>query len=553
MDLNKELANVIFPDINETIEDYIKKYPSRNLKEGACVTRFAPSPTGFMHLGGFYQAIIDYLMAKNTNGIFFLRNEDTDQKREVEEAVELIMKTLKTYNIVPDEYEFEGKIVGNYGPYIQSERKTIYHVFIKHLIEIGRAYPCFCTKEELDEIRSVQEHSKQRTGYYGRYAKCRRMSVEDAINKVKLGIPYTIRFKSEGDFEKKFFFHDEVRGMLSLPENDQDLVIMKSENKLPTYHFAHFVDDYLMHTTHVIRGEEWLPSVPIHIELFKAFGVEPPKYVHTPLIVKKEGNSIRKLSKRKDPEATMSFYTEKGYPEEAVIESLMTIINSNYEEWHTANPDKTYLDFKFNPKKMSSSGGALYDMEKLNNISKNIISKWKAIEVYNRVYEWSKTYDKELEGLLSKYKDYSIGIFNIEREQPKPRKDFACYCEVKEQIWYMYDELFNKDNLNYEYQKITDKNEIANILDTYINKYYDFNDTQEVWFNKIKLLCDELGYASNMKEYKLNPDSFKGNVADVSTVIRVSLTTKSMTPDLYQIMNLLGIDRIKERFEKAKN
>jgi glutamyl-tRNA synthetase len=553
MDLNKELANVIFPDIHENIEDYIKKYPNRNLAEGACVTRFAPSPTGFMHLGGFYQAIIDYLMAKNTNGIFYLRNEDTDQKREVEEAVELIMKTLKTYNIVPDEYEFEGKIVGNYGPYIQSERKEIYHVFIKHLIEIGRAYPCFCTKEELDEIRNVQEHSKQRTGYYGRYAKCRRMNIEEAIQKVKDKVPYTIRFKSEGDFEKKFFFNDQVRGMLSLPENDQDLVIMKSENKLPTYHFAHFVDDYLMHTTHVVRGEEWLPSVPIHIELFKAFNVEPPKYIHTPLIVKKEGNSVRKLSKRKDPEATMSFYTEKGYPEEAVIESLMTIINSNYEEWHTANPDKTYLDFEFNPKKMSASGGALYDMEKLNNISKNIISKWTALEVYNRVYEWSKTYDKELEELLSKYKEYSTCIFNIEREQPKPRKDFACYSEVKEQIWYMYDELFNKNDLNYEFAKITDKKEIANILDTYISKYYDSNDTQEDWFNKIKLLCDELGYASNMKEYKLNPDNFKGNVADVSTVIRVALTTKTMTPDLYQIMSLLGIDRIKERFEKAKN
>ena len=550
MDLNKELANLIFPEINKTIEDYKNIYPSRNLIDGACVTRFAPSPTGFMHLGGFYQAIIDYLIAKNTNGVFYLRNEDTDQKREVKEAVELIMSTLNNYNIKPDEYEYNGEIVGNYGPYIQSERKEIYHAFIKHLIEIDRAYPCFCTKEELDEIRSVQEQSKQRTGYYGRYAKCRRMKKEEMIEKIKAGASYTIRFKSEGDFEKKFFFNDLVRGMLSLPENDQDLVIMKSENKLPTYHFAHFVDDYLMHTTHVVRGEEWLPSVPIHIELFKAFNVEPPKYVHTPLIVKKEGNSVRKLSKRKDPEATMSFYTELGYPQEAVIESLMTIINSNYEQWHTENPDKTYLDFEFNPKKMSSSGGALYDMEKLNNISKNIISKWTAEEVYNRVYDWSKIYDHELEELLSKHKEFSIGIFNIERQQAKPRKDFANYSEVKGQIWYMFDELFN--NVNYEFAKINDKEEIKNILDTYINEYYDEFDTSEIWFNKIKLMCDSLGYASNMKEYKQNPDKFKGNVADVSTVLRVALTSKTMTPDLYQIMKLLGTEKIKERFLKAK-
>jgi len=553
MELQKELANLIFPNIDKTVEDYKNIYPKRDLSEENCVTRFAPSPTGFMHLGGFYQAIIDYLIARNTNGIFYLRNEDTDQKREVKEAVELIMTTLKHYDIVPDEYEFDGEVVGNYGPYIQSKRKEIYHAFIKHLIEIDRAYPCFCTKEDLDEIRSVQEKSKQRTGYYGRYAKCRRLSVEEQIEKIKQGIPYTIRFKSNGDFEKKFFFNDLVRGMLSLPENDQDLVIMKSENKLPTYHFAHFVDDYLMHTTHVVRGEEWLPSVPIHVELFKAFDVEPPKYIHTPLIVKKEGNSVRKLSKRKDPEATMSYYEENGYPIEAVIESLMTIINSNYEEWHTENPDKDYLDFEFNPKKMSSSGGALYDMEKLNNISKNIISKLKASDVYDRVYNWSKKYDIDFNKLLEQYKEYSINIFNIEREQAKPRKDYTNYSSIKEQIWYMYDELFNTYELNYEYGKITDKEEIRILLDTYIEKYYNESDDKETWFNKMKLLCDELGYASNMKEYKQNPDNFKGNVADVSTAIRVALTTKSMTPDLYEIMKLLGKERIKQRFERAKN
>ena len=547
MDKQKELANLIFPNIDKTVEDYINMYPNRDLADGACVTRFAPSPTGFMHLGGFYQALINYSMAKNTNGVFFLRNEDTDQKREVESAVELIMKTLNHYGITPDEYEYEGKIVGNYGPYIQSERKEIYHAFIKYLIEIGRAYPCFCTKEELDEIRGVQEHQKQRTGYYGRYAKCRRLKVEEMIEKVQSGVPYTIRFKSEGNFDKKFFFNDLVRGMLSLPENDQDIVIMKSENKLPTYHFAHFVDDYLMHTTHVIRGEEWLPSVPIHIELFKAFGVEAPKYIHTPLIVKKEGNTVRKLSKRKDPEATMSYYDEHGYPVEAVIESLMTIINSNYEEWHTANPDKTYLEFAYSPKKMSATGGALYDMEKLNNISKNIISKMTASDLYDRLNEWTSKYDKEFNELINKYKEYTINILNIEREKAKPRTDYENYESIKGLIYYMYDELFEAKD--YEFAKINDKEEIKNILNIYMNKYYSEEDNQEEWFNKVKQLCDELGYASNMKEYKQNPDNFKGNVADVSTVIRVALTTKAQTPDLYEIMKLLGKERILKRID----
>lgn len=550
MDKNKELANLIFPDIDKTVEDYMKLYPERKLEDGACVTRFAPSPTGFMHLGGFYQAIIDYVMAKNTNGIFYLRNEDTDQKREVEDAVSLIMKTLKHYDIVPDEYEYEGEIVGNYGPYVQSERKEIYHTFIKHLIEIDRAYPCFCTSDELSEIRTMQEGSKQRTGYYGRFAKCRRLKVEEMIEKVKAGVPYTIRFKSMGNFDKKFFFNDLVRGMLSLPENDEDFVIMKSENKLPTYHFAHFVDDFLMHTTHVVRGEEWIPSVPKHVELFKTFDAEAPKYIHTPLIVKKEGNSTRKLSKRKDPEATMSYYEEHGYPTEAVIESLMTIINSNYEEWHTANPDKTFLDFEYSPKKMSATGGALYDMEKLANISKNIISKMTAVDLYNRLNEWSSIYDKEFNELINKYKDYTIGILNIEREKDKPRKDYENYESIKGLIWYMYDELYTPHT--FEFAKINDLDEIKLILNTYMDKYYNEDDSQEEWFNKIKLLCDELGYASNMKEYKANPDNYKGNVADLTTVIRVAVTSKAQTPDLYEILKLLGKTRIMSRIDKIK-
>ena len=544
---NKDLANIIFPDIDKSIEYYENLYPKRNLNEKCAVTRFAPSPTGFMHIGNFQSAVIDYVLARNTNGVFYLRNEDTDSKREIEGAMNVIFDTLKNYDMVPDEYEFNGKVVGNYGPYIQSERKEIYHTFIKYLIEIGRAYPCFCTKEELDEMRKVQESSKRRIGYYGRYAVCRRLNIDEAIEKIKSGIPYVIRFKSEGDFDNKIHFEDEVRGRISIPENDQDIVIMKSSNKLPTYHFAHFVDDYLMRTTHVVRGEEWLPSVPIHLELFKTFNAVPPKYIHTPLILKKDGDTIRKISKRKDPEASMSYYKEKGYPKEALIESLMTIINSNYEQWHTANPEKSYLDFEFSAKKMSSTGGALYDIEKLNNISKNYISKLKAIDVYNGVLEWSKEYDLEFYNILSNNKDYSISIFNIEREQKKPRKDYENYSSIKSQIWYMFDELWNKETKEYDLKTITDLNEIKNILNKYI-EIYEEHDDKETWFNKIKSLCDELGYASDMKAYKLNPGNYKGNVADVSTVLRVCLTTKSMTPDLYDIMKILGKERMKKRY-----
>ncbi len=543
---NKDLADLIFPEIKHDISYYDEIYKPRDLKEGEKVTRFAPSPTGFIHLGGFFQALIDYVLAKNSNGLFYLRNEDTDQKREIKEATKLIMDTLKHYDIMPDEYEFDGKIVGKYGPYVQSERKEIYHTFIKYLIEIGRAYPCFCTKEDLEKKRKQQEERKFRTGYYGIWSHCRKLSLEEQIEKIKAGEKYVIRFKSLGNFENKFKFDDLVKGRLELPENDEDFVIMKSDNGLPTYHLAHVVDDYLMKTTHVVRGEEWLSSLPKHLELFKAFGMKIPKYIHTPLLVKKEENSVRKISKRKDPEATMTYYHEKGYPTLAVIEALMTIINSNYEEWHTANPDKGFTDFQYSPKKMSSSG-AFFDLEKLDNISRNIISKMKAADVYDALYTWAKQYDEEFKKLLEKYKEYSICLFNIEREQKKPRKDFVNFSDIKNQVWYMYDELFEKKEKEYHFQKITDKDEIQKICNTYMAKYYHEKDDKDTWFNKIKELCDELGYASNMKEYKENPDHFKGNVADVSTVLRVAITTLSMTPDLYEIMKLLGKERIQKR------
>lgn len=544
---NKDLANLIFPNITKTVEDIEKMYPERKLNEGEEVTRFAPSPTGFMHIGNFMMALIDYMIVKNHGGVFYLRNEDTDKAREVENAVSLIMDTLNHYGIMPDEYEYDGNTVGEYGPYIQSKRKEIYHVFIKHLIEIGRAYPCFCSADDLNTMREKQEQTKIRTGYYGRFTKCRKLSIDEACEKIKNGEPYVIRFKSNGDFENKIWVDDLVKGRLSLSENDIDDVIMKSENLLPTYHFAHVVDDHLMHTTVVVRGEEWLPSVTKHIQMFEAFGYKAPKYVHTPLILKKEGESTRKISKRKDPEALMKYYEEKGYPSIAVIESVMTIINSNYEAWHQENPDKSFMEFQFDPKKMSSSG-ALYDLMKLEDISKNFISKMTKDELFEKSYNWALKYDSKLKELIEIDKEYYKSILNIEREQVKPRKDIGKYSDIYDLIWYMYDDLFI--NIDYEWMKITDTKEIKTILNIYMDKYYNEEDSKDEWFSKIKLLAEELGYASNMKEYKKNKENFKGNVADIATVLRVALTGKRNTPDLYEIMSIMKKDRIINRYNK---
>ena len=543
----KDLADLIFPNITKTIEDYEKMYPERDLPEGAMVTRFAPSPTGFVHMGSLLASFISRKAAKDTNGVFYLRIEDTDQKREVENGIEGIVSDLNNFKIDIDEGALSREeSIGAYGPYIQSERKEIYQAFIKHLLEQGLAYPCFCTAEMLDETREMQEATKARIGYYGRYAVCRNIKLEDAYDRIKNGEKYIIRLKSPGDFEKKVVVQDLVKGKIEFPENDLDIVIMKSDG-LPTYHFAHLVDDHLMRTTHITRGDEWVSSLPIHVQLFKVFGFNPPKYAHLSPIMKQDGVTKRKLSKRKDPEAAMSYYFELGIPTEAVHLYLMTIANTNFEQWYDQNKDKTLDDFKFDFKKISSSG-ALFDLEKLINISRNYISYLKAEDVYERVLEWSKVYDNELFEILSKYKEYTINLFSIERYQKKPRKDFESWSTVKNNIWYMYDELFN--DVEYDFQKINNKEEIKKILEIYTNKYYNELDDKETWFNKIKELCDELGYASNMKDYKENPDNYNGNIADVSTVIRVALTSSSMTPDLYELMKLLGTTRIKKRINK---
>lgn len=549
---NKELADLIFPNITKTIEDYEKEYPERKLEEGAKVVRYAPSPTGFMHIGNMMSATINYVLAKSSKGVFFVRNEDTDQARTVEGAVEFIHHVLNHYGLTPDEYEFDGKVIGEYGPYIQSERIEIYHAFVKHLISIGRAYPCFLTKNEIEEIREYQTKSKKRIGIYGKYAKYRDLSAEEAAQKIKAGEKFVIRFKSEGDYNKKFVFEDLTKGKIELPENDLDVPIMKSGDLLPTYHFAHLVDDHLMHTTHVVRGEEWLSSVPLHLELFKAFGYKMPKYIHTSLILKKdeETGTIRKISKRKDPEALMFFYEEKGYPAIAVIDAVLTIANSNFEEWRTGHPDTPFYEFPFSPKKMSSNG-ALFDLDKLDNISKNYISKMKAEELYQEYLNWAEKYDEHVFNLINKYKNETIAFLNIEREIKKPRKDYENYASIFGKSWYMYDEELDKE-LRYEFGHISDKQEIIDIMTTYLNDYYSDTDNQEEWFNKIKQLCEKMGYIADMKEYKENPDKYKGSVADFSTVIRVVLTTKAMTPNLYDIMTILGKTRMLKRLEILK-
>ena len=545
----KDLANLIFPDAKD-ITYYEEKYPKRDLKEGAIVTRFAPSPTGFVHIGGLYQSLIARKLANQTEGVFLLRIEDTDQKREVENGITDIVSSLDNFGIEPDEgmiSETEGK--GNYGPYRQSMRKEIYQSYAKYLIEQGKAYPCFCTPEDLEEMRTKQENAKIRPGYYGVWAKCRNITVEDAINKIKNGEKYIIRFKSPGREDRKIKHHDVIKGNVDFPENDQDIVIIKADG-LPTYHFAHAVDDHLMRTTHVIRGDEWLSSVPLHLQLFHELGFKPPKYAHIAPIMKNDNGNKRKLSKRKDPEAAVSYYDEMGIPKEAVNEYLLNIANSNFENWRRANKDKSIDEFELQLNKMSVSG-ALFDMVKLLDVGKTVISKFTAEEVYERTLKWAKNYDKELEDMLQD-KEYALKVFGIERGNKKPRKDIAKWSDVKENIEYMYDEKFFAKKQEYPYQVINDKEDINKILDLYIENYYDENDDKQQWFDKIKELAGELGYAKEVKEYKANPDAYKAHVGDVSTVLRVALTGRTNTPDMYEIMQVLGKESIEKRFRKVE-
>lgn len=544
----KDLANLIFPDAKE-ITYYEEKYPERNLKEGAIVTRFAPSPTGFVHIGGLYQSVIARKLATQTKGVFFLRVEDTDQKREVENGITGIVQALNDFGIFPDEgmvSETEGK--GNYGPYRQSQRKEIYQSYAKYLISQGKAYPCFCTPEEGEEIRAKQEAAKIRPGYYGVWAKCRNVTVEEAIKRIENGEKYIIRFKSPGREDRKIKHHDVIKGNVDFPENDQDIVIIKADG-LPTYHFAHAIDDHLMRTTHVIRGDEWLSSVPLHLQLFHELGFKAPKYAHIAPIMKNDNGNKRKLSKRKDSEAAVSYYDEEGIPEEAVKEYLMNIANSNFENWRRANKEKSIEEFELQLNKMSVSG-ALFDMIKLLDVGKTVISMFTSEEVYEKSLEWANKYDNELKDML-KDKEYALKIFSIERGNKKPRKDISKWSEVKENIEYMYDEKFLNKEQEYPYQVISEKEDINRILELYLEKYYNENDDKQEWFDKIKELSGELGYAKEVKEFKANPEAYKAHVGDVSTVIRVALTGRTNTPDMYEIMKVLGKESIEKRLKMA--
>ncbi len=542
----KELSEILLPNVEHDRKYYEELYPERNLPEGAIVTRYAPSPTGFVHMGALYQSYISSKMAHQTGGIFFLRIEDTDQKREVENSVEMILKDLKDFGFNPDEGVTLDGEKGNYGPYTQSKRKDIYQAFARDLIEKGLAYPCFLSEDDEKEIRDQQARVKARIGIYGDWARSRFLTTEQVLEKINNGEEYVIRLKSDGNFNNKITVKDCIKGNIEMPENDIDVVIIKSDG-LPTYHFAHAVDDHLMHTTHVIRGDEWVSSLPTHIALFKAIGVKPPKYAHIAPISKVKNGNHRKLSKRKDPEAAVSYYSKLGIPKEAVKIYLATVANSNFERWFDANPNADINDFKMEFSKMSRSD-SLFDQEKLYNISRNYISKLPATVVYDSALEYAKEYDHELEELLVKYKDYSIAIYNIERERKKPRKDYIMYSDIKNQTWYMYDELFNPEELEYEFANINDSEEIKKILKLYLEKYYNEEDDESAWFNRMKELSDELGYASDMKAYRENPDAYKGNVADVSIVLRVALTSKAQTPNLYNLMSLLGKERITKRY-----
>lgn len=547
MDFN-ELADLIFPNA-EDVAYYEEKYPERNLKEGAIVTRFAPSPTGFVHIGGLYQSLIARKITEQTEGVFFLRIEDTDQKREVENGIIGIVSALKDFVITPDEGMIsEEEEKGNYGPYKQSLRKEIYQAYAKYLIEQGKAYPCFCTPEEVEEIRAKQEAAKIRPGYYGVWAKCRNHTVEEMAEKIKNGESYIIRFKSPGREDRKIKHHDVIKGNVDFPENDQDIVIIKADG-LPTYHFAHAIDDHLMRTTHVIRGDEWLSSIPLHLQLFHELGFKAPKYAHIAPIMKNDEGNKRKLSKRKDAEAAVSYYEEEGIPEEAVKEYLLNIANSNFENWRRANPDKPMDEFELLLNKMSVSG-ALFDMVKLLDVGKTVISRMTAEEVYEKALDWAKRHDEELEKMLED-KEYALKVFGIERGNKKPRKDISKWSEVKENIVYMYDDKFLEVSQEYPYQVVNEKQEIEKILKLYLEKYYDPSDDKQTWFDKIKELAGEMGYAKEVKEFKANPDQYKAHVGDVSTVLRVALTGRTNTPDMYEIMQIMGKDSMTKRFEKA--
>ena len=530
------LANLLFPNVTETPEEIEARFPDRNTPEGAVITRMAPSPTGFVHLGNLVQGLTSERMAHRSGGVLFLRVEDTDAKREVPGAVEVLINTLKHYGISFDEGATVDGDSGEYGPYRQRQRAAIYHVFAKKLVSEGNAYPCFCTEEELAAMREKQEANKETTGYYGPYAIWRDRPLEDIQAQLQKGMPWVLRFRSTGSIENQFKFDDLVKGKLTITENNVDHVLLKSDG-IPTYHFAHAVDDHLMKTTHVVRGDEWLSSLPFHIQLFKTLGFKLPKYVHIGPLMKMDGTSKRKLSKRKDPELALTFYKAEGFPVEAVYEYLMTLLNSNYEDWRRANPDAPSDEFNFSPKKLNPAGN-LFDYAKLTDVSKNEIAKMDAEKAYLLLTEWANEFDPDFGAKLAADKDYAVSILAIGRGGKKPRKDLATWKEAKPYMGFFYDEYLETPVFDEGFSKET----IISALEKFIS-VYDENDDSGVWFEKVKAITEELGFTTDMKAYKADPSAYPGTVSHISTFIRQAVTGKTNSPDLYTVMQILGKER----------
>ena len=543
------LSELLFPQITKTPDYFEEKYPPRQLKDGARVTRFAPSPTGYLHIGGLFGALTDVMTAKATDGVSFLRIEDTDKKREIDDGVSAIINGFDAFGVGFDEgVTGFGTESGDYGPYTQSQRVEIYQTVAKSLVKQGLAYPCFCSAEELSAMRETQE--KEGTaiwGYFGKWAKCRDLTFDEIKARIEAGQSYVLRFRADGSEDKKVVFEDIIRGKIEMPENIIDEVLLKSDG-VPTYHFAHICDDHFMRTTHVIRGEEWISSVPKHIALFKACGYKVPKYAHTPQVMKidEEDGTKRKLSKRKDPEAAVSYFVEKGFPKESVLEYLVTLLNSNFEDWRRANPTADVFEFPFNLKKMNASG-CLFDLVKLTDVSKNVISVMKAEKVYSLIEKWASVYDEDFHKLLTADAQYSTAILNIDRENPKPRKDISQWSQVKDYLSYFYDELYTPD---YTMPANISAEDAKAVLEKYL-EVYSADDDKDTWFAKIKEMCEPLGFTPNVKEYKKTPDAYKGHVGDISTVIRIAVTSRTNTPDLYMIMKLLGEDKLRARISKT--
>ena len=530
------LAELLFPDVTETPEQLEARFPQRDLPEGAVVSRMAPSPTGFVHLGNLVQGTISERMTHQSGGVLYLRVEDTDAKREIPGAVEVLINTLKFYNINFDEGATVDGDDGAYGPYRQRQRAAIYHVYAKKLVSEGKAYPCFCTEDELSALREKQEANKETTGYYGKYAVWRDRPMEDIQAQLAAGNPWVLRFRSEGSIDRQFKFDDLVKGKLTITENNVDHVLLKSDG-IPTYHFAHAVDDHLMRTTHVVRGDEWLPSLPFHIQLFQALGFKLPKYVHIGPLMKMDGSSKRKLSKRKDPELALTYYKAEGFPIPSVREYIMTVLNSNFEDWRRANPDADIESFKFSPKKLNPAG-SLFDYAKLVDVSKNVISRMSAEDVYAQLLEWAKEFDTDFAAKLEADPDYAKRILAIGRGGKKSRKDLAVWKDAKPYMGFFYDEYLEAPVWDGKFSKAV----IRDVLERFLS-VYDFADDSAAWFTKVKEITEAIGFTTDMKAYKADPAAFPGTVADVSTFLRQAVTGKTDSPDLYTIMQILGYDR----------